>query len=239
MPQEDDKTPVLRDFKEPNHTRVENAYIFNGYAPIIGSEGMTIYTLLCCFWNQKTNSSRVSIPKLKELSGLSRREIIYKLEQLTYYNIIRYIPQRGRGKCNVYFFPHCSTWKPIEKSAHHARFNRGQNYHNVVKKGAHHARFSKIKGAQNDIKKVHHVHPFKRSSSFKGSGGCSEDLSYSNIANSDLQKTPVPENGNSASKNVLKQQHKIVKNLPESEDEIQRQNFLKDQAKQILQERTL
>lgn len=238
MPLQDDKPPVLRDFREPNHTRIDNMFVQGGYAAII-KDGALLYIIICQFYNYKTKTSRISRPRIEELSGLSKRHIMQTLKQLSHYNIISYISPHGRGKCTEYTFPHCSTWKPIEKVAHDATFKKSKKRHNVAKKGAHDAIFSEIKGAYNDTKKGHHMPPFKRSSSFKGSSGCSEDLSYSNIGDPDLQKMPVPENGNSASKIALKTTTQIMKNLPQekTEEEItQRKNDLKQQFQQMQQE---
>lgn len=231
--QKDDKTP-LRDFRDPNHVRIDNMFVSGGYAAII-KNGLLIYAVLCQFHSHKTDSTRMSISTLMAKTGLSRPEIIKKLSQLKHYHIIDYTTQRGRGKSNVYTFPHCSTWKKIEKGKHSLLFTAKKKEGERARKGKHSLPIKPVKGKHSFTKKVNCVNPFKRSLSFQESGGGGQGMEVLNKRDSDFQKTDIPNNGNSQSKNVQSPPPLFFKKLSQEEEE-KRKNLLHQQSQQIQQE---
>jgi hypothetical protein len=219
-----------KDMRSPNHTRVDNAYFERGYICALGSDAFAIYACLCRSWSAKTGKTRISTKRLSEITGISTRHVLRVLDRLSSFQVIHYIPTRGRGKCNEYTILDPSCWLPVNSDTQ-SHFKQSKKRVNDALKHDTQSHFDTLKCDIGDKKNVTGSHPFKRSTDQGGGGGgLLTDDATSKIA----------QDGKTESTNIINfatakkpPQPPFLKILSPSE-EAERKNLLQQQARQLL-----
>jgi hypothetical protein len=106
---------LLRDCRRRGHFTIDNELIDDKWLAIVGVNAFAVYSVICRHADINTSSGFPGIPRIVDLTGLSRAEVIRCLKRLEDTRLIS-IPVKGRGrghKSEMYLLDK-SLWKLSE-----------------------------------------------------------------------------------------------------------------------------
>jgi len=117
----DDKPFQIRDRRGGNRYFIDNAFLRGGWGAKIGPYGIAIYNALAMFADADAQSAWPSYQTIADLTGMSRRQAIRKVDKLAGYHIInkqeRDDPKtESRNQTNLIILLHPNEWTSDSQS---------------------------------------------------------------------------------------------------------------------------